>query len=116
MTAGTLQHRGTTKDGHRQRTKTCPRKAATRVGASCVLAVIQASTKVDAVAGTMVNLDSADNAEGVAIEGKEKTQETEKAQKTVWLCGTQKSALKQESVKDFVVTDCTVSSTIGMGA
>ena len=106
MTAGTPQHRGTTKDGHRLRTKTSPRKAAARVGASEVLAVTQASTKVDAVAGTMVNLDSADNAEGVAMEGKEKTQEKKKAQKNgVAARDTKENALEQESVKDFVVTE-----------
>ena len=109
MTAATLQHRGITKDGNHPRTKTSPRKAATLAGASGVLAEIQAGTEADTHSywDDGKAQDSADNTEGVAMEGKEKThgsaEGTEEDGVPVW--DTQENASGQESVKDFVVTE-----------
>ena len=69
--------------------KANPRKAAVLVGACRVLA------------------DSANNTEGVAMEGKEKTQGREKGTEEggVAVRDTKENASEQESVKDFVVTE-----------
>ena len=114
MTAGTPQHRGTTKDGHHPEQRPVHEKAAIRVGASGVLAEIQTSTKADAATGTMVkHTNSADNTEGVAMEGKEKTQGRDKGTEKdgVAVRDTKENASEQTSVKDFVVTEKKLSRT-----
>ena len=65
-----------------------------RFGASGVLAVPLASMKADAVTGTMAKHKILD--EGVAMDGKEKTQGREK--RTDWLYGIQKRTLQDRKV------------------
>ena len=85
VTAGTPQHRGTTKDPG---TKTSPRKAAVLVGASGVLAEVQASMKADTAAGTVVK--NGWKEKKTLKEGKKEQRRT--------VCGTQKRTLRNRRV------------------
>ena len=97
MKAGTSQHRGTPKDGVHPRTNTRPRKADILAGASGLLAELlgRHSHWDDGKAQ-----DSANDTEGVAVEGKEKTHGKEKGTEEdgVAVRDTKENAPEQESV------------------